>query len=99
MQAAVLALDDPAEWPAFSRAEPDGGRMKSWIAVEGMWCPACSLAVEDAILSCGGVREVRVNGAMGTARITWDPAAGKPSAWWAALERAGYGAAPAGDLF
>ncbi|MEJ6023588.1 heavy metal translocating P-type ATPase [Ramlibacter sp. PS4R-6] len=99
MQAAVLALDDPAEWSAFSRAGPRGGAVQSWIAIEGMWCPACSLAVEDALSSCAGVREVQVNGATATARVSWDPAVGKPSDWWRALDRAGYGAAPAGDVF
>jgi Cu2+-exporting ATPase len=99
MQAAVLALDDPAEWSAFSRAAPGGGQMSSWIAIEGMWCPACSLAVEDALNSCAGVGEVQVNGATATARVTWDPAQGKPSDWWRALKRAGYGATPAGDVF
>src|SRR3569623_623559 len=97
MDASVLALDDPAEWPSFGRAVP-GGRWTSTIAIEGMWCPACSLAVEDAIAACRGVRDVQVNGATATARITWGAGAGKPSDWWRALRRAGDGATPAGDL-
>jgi Cu2+-exporting ATPase len=95
---AAAALDDPVEWSSFSRAAPEGGRWNSYIAIEGMWCPACSLSVEDALLSCAGVRSVQVNGATATARVTWDPEAGKPSDWWRALQGAGYGATPAGDL-
>lgn len=99
MQASALALDDPVEWASFSRALPASQAWESWIAIEGMYCPACSLNVEDALASCAGVQAVEVNGGTGTARVTWQPAVGKPSDWWQALQRAGYGASPAGDLF
>jgi Cu2+-exporting ATPase len=99
MQASAFALDDPAEWASFSRALPSSQSMESWIAIEGMYCPACSLNVEDALSSCAGVQSVEVNGGTGTARVTWQPSEGKPSEWWRALQRAGYGAAPAGDVF
>src|SRR3954465_12172264 len=107
MQTAVLALerparagagdawdvlDEPAEWQSFSReSAANPGEWTSYIAIEGMWCPACSLAVEDALGSCAGVRDVQVNGGMATARVTWQPAQGQPSDWWRALRRAGYG--------
>ena len=102
MQDATLALDvldDRAEWESFSRAAKSPGQWCSSIAIEGMWCPACSLAVEDALSACAGVSEVQVNGSTATAQITWDSAQGRPSDWWRALQRAGYGATPAGDLF
>ena len=95
---AVLALDDPAEWQSFSRSAGGADEWTSYVAIEGMWCAACTLAVEDALNSCAGVRDVQVNGATATARVTWSPALGRPSEWWQALERAGYGAVPAGDL-
>ena len=94
-------LDDPGEWQLFSRpkaASQADGEWISYIAIEGMWCPACSLAVEEALTSCGGVGGVQVNGATATARIDWNPAEGRPSQWWQALARAGYGASPAGDM-
>jgi P-type Cu2+ transporter len=92
------ALDDPAEWRAFSRpASGQEGCWESWIAIEGMYCPGCSLTVEDALTRNAGVRSVQVNGATATARIVWAPAEGRPSRWFAALKKAGYGAVPAAD--
>jgi Cu2+-exporting ATPase len=98
MQAAAIALDDPAEWQSFSRAAGGAGEWTSYVAIEGMWCASCTLAVEDALNSCAGVRDVQVNGATATARVTWSPTLGRPSEWWHALARAGYGAMPAADL-
>ena len=40
---ASAALDDPAEWPAFSESAGDA-QARTWesrIAVEGMHCAAC----------------------------------------------------------
>ena len=93
------ALDDPQEWTAFGRPLPgsDGGRWESYLALTGMYCPACSLTIEEALGRCPGVQSVQVNGATQTARLVWSPAAGRPSQWLAALQRAGYGALPAGD--
>ncbi|ROZ75433.1 cation-translocating P-type ATPase [Ramlibacter sp. WS9] len=93
------ALDEAAEWHAFGRpvaAEP--GLWESYLAIEGMYCPGCTLTVEDALARCAGVRSVQVNGATATARITWAPAQGRPSGWFAALQKVGYGGLPAADL-
>ncbi|MBL0421035.1 cation-translocating P-type ATPase [Ramlibacter sp. AW1] len=93
------ALDDAAEWEAFSRPVAGvPGTWESYLAIEGMHCAACTLLVEQALMRVPGVRSVDVNGASQTARIVWDPTAAKPSAWLAALRPAGYGAMPAGDL-
>lgn len=98
----AAALDERAEWESFSRrvAPAAGGdeRWESYLAVQGMYCPGCSLTVEEALAGCAGVDSVQVNGGAATARVVWSPATGKPSQWWAALRRAGYGALPAGDL-
>jgi len=107
MQIATLAaepaswatLDEPGEWQNFSRklAGSDGW-WESYLAIEGMYCPACSLTVEAALLGSPGVRSVQVNGATATARVVWSPSPGKPSQWFKALRGAGYGALPAADL-
>ena len=95
-------LDDPAEWLAFGRAMAGReGVWESYLAIEGMHCAACTLAVEQALQSVPGVLSVQVNGGAATARVEWRPDAGpdaRPSGWLAALRRAGYGALPAGDL-
>ncbi|MDP3137843.1 MAG: cation transporter, partial [Burkholderiaceae bacterium] len=93
-------LDDPAQWPEFSRAlarQPD--LLESYFAIEGMYCAACSLTVEDLLRKQAGIEEVQVSGASAVARVVWSPREGRPSAWVNALEGAGYGAVPAGDMF
>jgi Cu2+-exporting ATPase len=92
-------LDEPTEWEDFSRAVAGReGCWESFLAIEGMHCAACSLTVEAALAQLPGVDSVRVNGASATARLIWSPQRSRPSHWLAALERAGYGAVPAGDL-
>lgn len=94
-----LALDDPQEWAGFSRPVRDHeGWQESYLAIQGMHCASCALTVEQALVQLPGVQAVQVNGASATARVTWSPAASRPSQWLAALRRAGYGAVPAGDM-
>jgi P-type Cu2+ transporter len=93
------ALDEPAEWEGFSRpVDGRAGHWESFLAIEGMHCAACSLTVESVLAQLPGVEGVRVNGASATARLVWSPQRSSPSDWLAALQRAGYGAVPAGDL-
>ncbi|GAB3767153.1 heavy metal translocating P-type ATPase [Ramlibacter monticola] len=94
----AAALDDRAEWESFSR--PVKGRDDAWesyLAIEGMYCPGCSLTVEDALKPLPGVEDVQVNGATATARVVWTPQRGRPSQWLEALQRAGYRGLPASD--
>lgn len=94
----AAALDEPAEWASFGR--PLKGRPDCWesyLAIEGMYCPACSLAIEDALRGLPGVQGVDVNGATATARVVWSAREGRPSQWLRALEQAGYAGLPAGD--
>jgi Cu2+-exporting ATPase len=93
------ALDDPAEWTGFSR--PVAGRegwWESYLSISGMYCAACSLSVEQALCRLPGVEGVLVNGATATARLVWQEGVSRPTAWVAALQDAGYGALPAGDM-
>ncbi len=96
--AAWTALDEPAEWPTFGRPLAQGDTWESFLAIEGMYCPGCTLVIEEAIGRCGGVRSVEVNGVTGTARVVWSPSASRPSLWLGALRRAGYSGMPAADL-
>jgi len=95
----TAALDDRAEWKSFSRrVAGTAERWESYLAIQGMYCPACSLTVEQALLDSPGVESAQVNGATATARVIWAADRGRPSLWLAALQRAGYGAIPAADL-
>ena len=94
-----LALDEQAEWENFSRPMPGGeGLWESYLAIEGMYCAACALTVEEVLQKLPGVESVQVNGATAVARLAWSPGRGRPSGWLASLQRAGYSAMPAGDM-
>jgi len=98
-QAALSALDDPAEWPAFGRlldAEPAAGRWESQVLVQGMHCAACAFSVEAALRRVPGVEEVQVNAASQRARVVWSSTVGPPSRWFAAAAAAGYPLVPMG---
>ena len=91
-------LDEPEAWQEFSRRVPGSeDRWESYIAIDGMYCAACTLTIEQAIGGLPGVESVQVNGSTATARVVWTPQLGQPSDWWRALERAGYRGLPAGD--
>src|SRR4051812_11049737 len=94
----LAALDAQPEWEAFSRpVAGSAGMWESWLAITGIYCAGCTLAIEQALAPLPGVREVSVNGAAATARIVWSPQQGRPSQWLQALDDAGYGGLPAGD--
>ncbi len=73
-------LDEPAAWQEFSRPVPGSeGRWESYIAIEGMYCAACTLTIEQAIGQLPGVESVQVNGSTATARVVWSPQRSQPS--------------------
>jgi Cu2+-exporting ATPase len=96
----AATLDHPDEWEGFSRRldAANGERWESYVAIQGMYCPACSLTVEQALQCLPGVETVQVNGATAIARIVWSPPHARPSQWLWALRRAGYEGLPAGDM-
>jgi P-type Cu2+ transporter len=96
----LTLLDDPQEWGAFGRASANDSQVwESSVVIEGMHCAACSLTVEDALRQVPGVLSAEVSAASQRARVTWVPAEVRPSAWMAAVQKAGYRALPANDLF
>ncbi len=100
VDAALRAVvDQRQDWEAFSRPCDDAsGYWESHVAIEGMHCAACSLTVESALRAVPGVRGALVNGASQLARVVWSPDATRPSAWFAAVARAGYRSVPVADL-
>lgn len=97
---ALAVLDDPLEWAAFGRASANDPRVwESSVVIEGMHCAACSITVEDALRQVPGVLSARVSAASQRAQVLWVSDQVKPSAWMLAVQRAGYRALPANDIF
>ena len=93
-------LDDPTEWSAFSRPSARGNACwESSVVIEGMHCAACSLTVEDAIARVPGVLEVQVSAASHRAKVVWAANTVQPSGWMEAVQKSGYRAVPANDVF
>ena len=65
--------------------------------VTGMTCAACAAHVEKAAGAVDGVNSAAVNLMLGTLVCSYDRDKASPQAIIAAVEAAGYGAAPAGD--
>jgi len=101
MQAATIPawIDDPREWPAFCRAEPQANRWEASLAVEGMVCAACALNVEQALREVPGVLTAEVGAASRRARVVWDARQVLPSRWMGAVAAAGYRAVPLTDTW
>ena len=106
-QAERLAMyDKPEEWEAFSRPvnhespTPDAaGLWESQIVVRGMYCAACALTLEQALLAVKGVSSVRVSAASARASVSWSADLTLPSRWMAAALPFGYELLPASDAF
>ena len=97
-------LDDPQAWQQFSHpldkrmpSASVSGVWSSQVMLEGMHCAACALNIESALLAVPGVRDVTVNAATHRAQVVWCPEQVQPSAWFRAVETAGYRAVPAQD--
>lgn len=97
-------LDDPQAWQQFSHpfdqrtpSTSETGVWSSQVMLEGMHCAACALNIESALLAVAGVRDVTVNAATHRAQVVWCADQVQPSAWFQAVEQAGYRAVPAQD--
>jgi Cu2+-exporting ATPase len=97
---ALHLLDDAQEWSAFSRPALQGPNCwESSVVIEGMHCAACSITVEEAIAAVPGVLEVQVSAGSHRAKVIWSAAQVQPSAWMLAIQKRGYRALPANDIF
>jgi P-type Cu2+ transporter len=94
---ALTALDDPQEQAGYTRFLQDaGGRREaqSQFQLAGLYCTACAGMIESALLAVPGVRQARVNASSARAEVNWDPTLTRPSTLVAAVQAAGYDAAP-----
>ena len=97
---ALLALNDPLEWPAFSKElMGSGGLWESQVVVQGMHCAACAMTVEQLLRQVNGVRSARVSAASQRASVTWDSARVLPAQWMGQVQTQGYALLPANDAF
>ena len=79
--------------------DPTSTHWESQVVLEGMYCAACALTIEDALRAVPGVLQADVSAATRRARVVWQPGRVRPSEWMAAVQNAGYRAMPAMDAF
>jgi P-type Cu2+ transporter len=95
----AVAWDDPQEQARFTQRVPGeaGGSptARSVLVIEGMYCAACSVNIEEALMRLPGVLEADVNPASRRARVLWDPGRVRASRIAEAVADAGYRAYPA----
>lgn len=95
----AVAWDDPQEQARFTQAVHDQAgrpaRRRSVLIIEGMYCAACSVHIEQALLRLPGVLEADVNPASRRASVLWDPDRVHASEMARAVAHAGYRAYPA----
>jgi len=97
---ALEALNDPLEWPVFSKeVMGSGGLWESQVVVQGMHCAACAVTVEQLLRQVPGVRSARVSAASQRASVMWDSARVLPAQWMGQLQTQGYALLPANDAF
>ena len=97
---ALAALDDPLEWPAFSKqVQGSESLWESQLVVQGMHCTACAMTVEQLLRQVPGVRSARVTAASQRASVVWDSTRVLPAQWIGHVHRQGYALLPANDAF
>ncbi|RZI79959.1 MAG: cation-translocating P-type ATPase [Rubrivivax sp.] len=91
----IAGLDDPQ---LLSQCEVDlrqaDGAMRIGLGLAGMYCAACAITIEDALMRVEGVREVQVQAATQRARILLEPGKASLSRLVMAVQQAGYRAWP-----
>lgn len=93
--AQATGLDDPDLLAQCVVEAPLGSSLRRiGLGLSGMYCAACSITIEDALLKVPGVSEVQVQSASQRARILLDPARVKLSDLVEAVQRVGYRAWP-----
>ncbi len=96
---AYTSLDDPHEWTVFGKpARHPADCWESSLLIEGMFCAACAVAVEDALRALPGVVSADVSAGSHRARVVWSPGQAKPSDLMRVVQQAGYLAVPANDM-
>ncbi len=93
--AQAAGLDDPDLLTQCVLEAPLGSSQRRiGLGLSGMYCAACAITIEDALLKVPGVSEVQVQAASQRARILLDPRRTRLSELVEAVQRVGYRAWP-----
>jgi len=93
--AQAAGLDDPELLAQCIVDVPVGSSLRRiGLGLSGMYCAACSITIEDALLKVPGVSEVQVQAASQRARILLDPTRVRLSQLVTAVQKVGYRAWP-----
>lgn len=93
--AQLAGLDDPQLLAQCVLEAPLGSsKRRIGLGLSGMYCAACSITIENALMSVPGVQEVNVQAASQRARILLDPARVRLSDLVQAVQKVGYRAWP-----
>ena len=91
-------LDHVEEWSDFSQVnEQLPHQWTSSVVFEGMYCTACAINIEEALLSVPGVKSAQISAASHRGRVVWSDEQTQPSAWMKAVAKLGYRTVPAND--
>lgn len=91
-------LDIEEEWSDFS--QPSQQNQNVWtssVVFEGMYCTACAINIEDALLAVPGVISAQISAASHRGRVVWSSDTTHPSEWMEAVAKIGYRTVPAND--
>jgi len=91
-------LDHAQEWSDFSQVSEQHPRQwTSSVVFEGMYCTACAINIEEALLSVPGVVAAQISAASHRGRVVWSSDQTQPSDWMKAVAKLGYQTVPAHD--
>jgi Cu2+-exporting ATPase len=91
-------LDHEQEWSDFSQSSQQNSNVwTSSVVFEGMYCTACAINIEDALLAVPGVMSAQISAASHRGRVVWSADATQPSQWMQAVAKIGYRTVPAND--
>lgn len=91
-------LDHAQEWSDFSQASAQQPHQwTSSVVFEGMYCTACAINIEEALMSVPGVKSAQISAASHRGRVVWSSDQTQPSDWMKAVAQLGYRTVPAND--
>ena len=91
-------LDLAQEWSDFSQSsEQEAHQWTSSVVFEGMYCTACAINIEEALMSVPGVKSAQISAASHRGRVVWSSDQTRPSDWMKAVAKLGYRTVPAND--